>query len=370
MTRPSQTDDAGALVELEASARAEVVLPADAHVIGEPVTVTQIRCSGVARAGLLATCKRGDVTYELNLADVVFPAASAGASLVARYRTWLGLAPFVASEVEGARPHKVEGADIVVGKPVDLLVLACKSNALRCRLLGSAREVTLRAAVRDEISGSIITVTPKKQWSHARHPYLSGDVSAVRIDASVLGLVPLALHREDAPDAAGRDAAGSGHPTYRLAQATLASDDPGAELLLEAQDCIDARDYADADELLHKVLALDLRHLDAHAMLGERNLSSWTTLALHHFELGVAIGSLSVGEDFDGVLPWGFVENRPFLRCLYGLSRALLRCDRCEDAVAALRRLLRLDPTDPLGAVARLAAIQAGKTWRELEAAP
>lgn len=274
--RTAQTDDAGALAELEASARAVFVLPADAHVIGEPVTVTQIRYSGVARAGLLATCKRGDVTYELNLADVVFPAASAGASLVARYRTWLGLAPSVASESEGARPHKVEGDDIVVGQPVDLLVLACKSNALRCRLLGSAREVTLRTAVRDETAGSIITVTPKKQWTHARHPYLSGDVTAVRIDASVVGLVPLALHRENAPyDAAGRDASASGRPAYRLAQVAPASDDPGADLLLEAQDCIDARDYAEADELLHKVLALDLRRLDAHAMLGERNLSSW-----------------------------------------------------------------------------------------------
>lgn len=84
----------------------------------------------------------------------------------------------------------------------------------------------------------------------------------------------------------------------------------------------------------------------------------------------MAIGSLSVGEDFDGALPWGFVENRPFLRCLHGLSRALLRCDRREDAAAALRRLLRLDPADPLDAGARLAAIQAGNTWRELEAAP
>ena len=117
------------------------------------------------------------------------------------------------------------------------------------------------------------------------------------------------------------------------------------------------------------MLALDLRHLDAHVLLGERNLSTFATQALHHFELGVAIGSLSVGEDFDGVLPWGFVENRPFLRCLHGLSRALLRCDRREDAAAALRRLLRLDPADPLGAGATLDAIEAGKTWRELEKA-
>jgi tetratricopeptide (TPR) repeat protein len=221
--------------------------------------------------------------------------------------------------------------------------------------------------VRNEIPGSIITVTPKRQWTHARHPYLSGDVSAVRIDASVLDLVPLALHREDASGAAGRDAAEAERPVYRLAQVDRGSDDPAAELLLEAQDCIDARDYAEADELLHKVLALDLRHLDAHTMLGERNLSTFATQALHHFELGVAVGSLAVGEDFDGVLPWGLVENRPFLRCLHGLSRALLRGDRCEDAAAALRRLLRLDPADPLGAGATLAGIEAGKTWRELE---
>jgi len=369
MTRPAHTDDALALVAFEAAARAEVVLPADAHVVGEPVAVTHIRSSGGARAVLLATCKRGDAMYELSLADVVFPAASPGASLVARYRIWLGLSPFDAPTIDAARPHKVEGDDIVVGTPADLLVLACKSNALRCRLLGSTREVTLRTAVRDEIAGSIITVTPKKQWTHARHPYLSGDVSAARIDASVLGLEPLALHREDAArDTAGRDAAGSGRPAYRLVPvASSSNDDPATELLFEAQDCIDARDYAEADELLHKVLALDLRHLDAHAMLGERNLASWPTLALHHFELGVAIGSLSVGEAFDGVLPWGLVENRPFLRCLHGLSRALLRCDRSKDAAAALRRLLRLEPSDPLGAGARLAAIEAGKTWRELE---
>ena len=66
-----------------------------------------------------------------------------------------------------------DGIDI--DQPVDLVVLACKSNALRCRLLGSDREITLRTAVRDEFPGAIITVTPAKQWTHARHLYLSGD---------------------------------------------------------------------------------------------------------------------------------------------------------------------------------------------------
>jgi hypothetical protein len=77
-----------------------------------------------------------------------------------------------------------------------------------------------------------------------------------------------------------------------------------------------------------------------------------------------------VGQDFDGVLPWRLLDNRPFLRCLHGLSRALLRRDRREAAAAAGQRLLRLDPADPLGAGASLAAIEAGKTWRELKSTP
>jgi hypothetical protein len=365
-TTPTQTDDADFL-ELETAAHAEVSLPADAHVVGEPVTVTQIRYPGLPRVGLVAACRRGEHTYELGLADVVFPTGSASASLVARYRTWLGLAPIVAQGPDAARPHKVEVDDIFVDRPVDLVVLACKSNALRCRLLGSAREVTLRTAVRDEIPGAIITVTPKKQWTHARHPYLSGSVSSVRIDVAVLGLVPLALHREDESQ---YDAVGCARAVFRIAQIAPDSDDATASLLLDAQECIDARAYAEADELLHRVLAVDLRCLDAHALLGERNLAHWPTQALHHFELGVAIGSLTVRDDFGGVLPWGLVDNRPFLRCLLGFSRALLRLDRREDAAAVLRRLLRLDPADHLSARASLAAVEAGKTWRDMEIAP
>jgi len=125
------TDDTRALLEFETIARTEVLLPADAHVVGEPVTVTQIHWPGSPHVGLLAICRRGELIYELNLADLAFPNASTGASLVARYRTWLGFIPFAGSGPEDARPHKVEGDDIVSGKPVEPVVLACKSNALR-----------------------------------------------------------------------------------------------------------------------------------------------------------------------------------------------------------------------------------------------
>jgi hypothetical protein len=169
---PIQTDDAWGFLELETAAQAEGLLPADAHVVGEPVTVTQIRYPGLPRVGLVAACRRGDLTYELGLADVVFPTGSAGASLVARYRTWLGLAPIVAQGPEAARPHKVEVDDILVGRPVDLVVLACKSNALRCRLIESAREVTLRTAVRDTVPAVATRPETRARCSGSRrsHP--------------------------------------------------------------------------------------------------------------------------------------------------------------------------------------------------------
>jgi hypothetical protein len=213
--------------------------------------------------------------------------------------------------------------------------------------------------VRDEIPGSIITVTPRKQWAHARHPYLSGEVSVLRIDATVLGLVPLALTREDDSNAEPNPSGGGSNQRskFRMECVAPVREETGSDLLLEVQDCIETGDYVEADALLTEILALDLRCLDAHAMLGERPLTHWPALALRHFELGVAIASLSVGEDFDGMLPWGFLENRPFLRCLEGMARALHRLKRGAAAEAVLRRLVNLDPA----ARARVGAFEDGR---------
>ncbi len=40
--------------------------------------------------------------------------------------------------------------------------------------------------------------------------------------------------------------------------------------------------------------------------------------AIKHYKIGRRIGELSLGAGFDGVLPWGWIDNRPFLRCTHG----------------------------------------------------
>ncbi|HSR99699.1 MAG TPA: hypothetical protein VLM79_21750 [Kofleriaceae bacterium] len=370
----------------EISAAAELALPTDGHVVGEPVNVMRIRYPGRPRIGLLATCHRGEHTYDVSLADLVFPHASAAAKLVARYRAWLGFdtADELAWSVGHPRPHKVASDDITVGKPVELVVLACKSNALRCRLLGSTREVTLRTAVRYEIPGSIITVTPTKQWTHARHPYLSGAVERMRVDVGALGLVPLALRNEgewdpedeywgEEGDPIGEWAkpiiARGKRPAFEMEQVIPGADpnDFDSDPIIEASERSQAGDPAGASALLMKLLAEDLRCLDAHAHLGNVEFKRAPKQAVRHYEMGAAIGALSLGTSFDGVLPWGHIDNRPFLRCLNGTGLCAWRLGDRRSAAAVFEKMLWLNPGDHQGARFNLAAVSAGKTWEEME---
>ena len=52
-------------------------------------------------------------------------------------------------------------------------------------MAGTARELTLRTAVRDEIPGEIITVLPGKVWTHARchQPRLAFRAAAATVRA-------------------------------------------------------------------------------------------------------------------------------------------------------------------------------------------
>ncbi len=135
----------------------EVKLPADAFVVGEPVQVTAIDYKGNPRAGLMATCRRGDAQHVVGFGDVAFSPGTDGARLSAAFRAWLGLAPHDVSAGSPTRPqkrHKAEVADIELSRPLDLIVLALKSNAIRCRVLG-----TVDRAMASEITGAPTTAT-------------------------------------------------------------------------------------------------------------------------------------------------------------------------------------------------------------------
>jgi len=366
-----------------------VTLPADGFVIGEPVSVVEIDYDGNERRGLTATCRREDDSEHIVAAsDVVFPERSSGARHVAVYRRWLGVEPYpvqVKAPSYRRRRHKATTDDLDLSAPVELVALAVKERAARCRLLGSKRVITLRASrLWDVAPGEIVTVKPRKQWRFAGHPYLSGEIESTRLDVATLGLVPLQLEdmgmwnpkehywgEEDEPieEWAKPIIARGPRPEFEMEQVLPGADptDPFSDPITESNDLKDVGDRQQAMRILMELCQSDLRCLDAHAHLGNFVFDSTPQDAIRHFEVGLRIGELSLGDGFDGVLLWGHIDNRPFLRCMHGYGLCLWRLGHSDAAESVFDRMLWLNPSDNQGVRFLIDDARAGSEWEERE---
>jgi hypothetical protein len=214
--------------------------------------------------------------------------------------------------------------------------------------------ITLRAgSLYGIVAGHIVTVAPNKHWRHAGHPYLSGQIAGTRIDVTALGLVPLTLRAAGAWDPGvegGGESARRPRPAFELEVPPIPT-------------AMAAANIDDPDEAATKLLEADLRFLDAHAYLAGGLMGMSPQWALQQYEVGAGIGALSVGDDFDGVLPEGLAGNRALLRCLSGYGSCLWRLERGDEAARVFERVLRLDPTDRHGVRPLLSAMRAGEPW-------
>jgi tetratricopeptide (TPR) repeat protein len=154
-------------------------------------------------------------------------------------------------------------------------------------------------------------------------------------------------------------------PMYEMEQILPGVDpeDFDSDPITEANELKDRGQIARAKKLLERLLIKDIRCLDAHAHLGNMAFDRDVRTALDHYQRGVLIGELSLTQKFEGVLPWGMINNRPFLRCLHGLGLCVWRLERFEEAEALFVRLLWMSPSDNLGVRFLLPPVRARKTW-------
>jgi len=327
-----------------------VSFPCDGFVIGEPVSILEIGYAGNVRRGLTATCRREDGSvHVVSALDVAFPGQWNGTRYVAAYRKWQGVQPFppdVSPPPRRTRKHKVTAADVDMASTVELVVLSLKDNAVRCRLLGTERVITLRAEQPwNVVPAEIAVVKPKKQWRYAGHPYLSGRIDSVRLDAAALGLIPLKLVDEGTWTPGEHYWGEDDEPLEEWTKPIIAR---GARQMFEMEQVLPGWDPADSDDdpitesnelkaagdfkaATRKLMDLcqaDLRCLDAHAHLGNLSFDRRPEDAIRHYEAGLRIGELSLGAAFDGLLPWGLIDNRPFLRCMQGYGLCLANLTR------------------------------------------
>jgi tetratricopeptide (TPR) repeat protein len=134
--------------------------------------------------------------------------------------------------------------------------------------------------------------------------------------------------------------------------------------ITEAADLNRYGDPAEARTILMRLLSADLRCLDAHAHLGNFRFDFNAEMALRHYEIGVRIGELSLPSEFDGLLPWGLIDNRPFLRCLHGYGISLWRLGRLPEAEGIFRKMLWLNPSDNQGIRFLIEEVRSGIEWK------
>ena len=283
-----------------------------------------------------------------------------------------------------SKPTKSKSnARAVPGNLVDLVVLACRPRVHTCRVLGTDRQVALKAAGRSAVPGAILSVLPSSPWDPSAQAFPLGSVVSMRFDAAALGLKPLELHDEgewDPRECVTEDEvsvedwfapilAHGKRPMFEMQQPVPAVDDfeDGLDPISEANDLMESGLLGGAREILMGLLEKDLRCLDAHALLGNLEFDARPAKALQHYEVGVSLGELAPGFHARCVLPWGLVNNRPFLRCLHGKGLCLWRKRDFRGARAVFERMLWLNPWDNQGARFVLADVEAKQPWTDDE---
>ncbi len=231
------------------------------------------------------------------------------------------------------------------------------------------------------VPGEIAVVRPAKRWTYAGNPYLSGTIESTRLDVKALGLPPLRVEQRGIWDPAEHYWGEEGDPIDDWAKPIIARgprpefemeqvlpgedpDDMDCDPIIEANEHKDAGDWEGAHKILMGLCQEDLRCLDAHAHLGNLMFDMMPKDAIRHYEMGLRIGELSLGEGFDGLLPWGWIDNRPFLRSMHGYGLSLWRLKRFEEAAAILDRMLWLNPSDNQGVRFEIGEVSAGRAWR------
>jgi tetratricopeptide (TPR) repeat protein len=108
-------------------------------------------------------------------------------------------------------------------------------------------------------------------------------------------------------------------------------------------------DRRSALKVFRRALEIDPRHADAHNHLGIASLDARKLkVAEQHFRAAIDGGERRVERDGAHV-PWGMIENRPYLRALANLALVLAEQRRWPEALAIHKQMLRLNPDDNQG---------------------
>lgn len=269
--------------------------------------------------------------------------------------------------------------------PAEAVVLKVNQRSARVRVLGEDGEVTFRSGDAYTLApGYVAELLVKKRWTYRGHAHASGTIAGSRIDVDALGLDPLPVEELGLMDCAAMyegyedpdpyapmwrrltvrpRPAIRFHPIAWAGRAAHESEDPEDCPIADARELWQMGDGEGARELAMEVLHDDLRCIDAHVLLGSLVFDRRPEAAMVHYEIGIRIGTLSLPDDPELLVPWGPIYNRPYLRAMHGYALCSWRLERREEAEAMFERILTLSPYDNQGVRFCLSEVRQGFDW-------
>lgn len=396
--------------------REHLMLPSYATFVGIPVTVADIEYHGNARLGITAVVLRRNRHYRVSLLELDFSPELAFSFCQKAYRSWAGWPPPSSKESGQRRSDEFQsdnfqihrgkqprsGDAIAAGEDLreeevaqpgggsntrELVVFSVGTRVTACRFLDGGEDASVHLSsweLLQLIPGEILTLEIRRTWNYRKQLHVSGKMLAHGLEISRLDLTPLRLtdqgewdpHEFFEEELAGQDeeelpdyyvpilAAGV-RPEFEMEQVVPGDLDPSADgPILEAVYAKDMDDPSRAEGILMNLLREDLRCLDAYAHLGNLYIDGQTKKAIRFYQTGLDVAALSFPPAFNGVLPWGLMDNRPYLRCLHGYGLCLWRLERFGKAEEVFERMLWLNPPDNQGARFLITEVREKQSWR------
>ena len=212
---------------------------------------------------------------------------------------------------------------------LDVVVKRHLQTSARCKVLETGEDVNYKASLPfDLVQGEILTIEVNKRWSHRKFDYLSGEITTRKIDVNALGLEPLECipvgewdPKEHYWGDENEHLEPWAKPIYdfgKRQQYEIAEIIPGFDPknwqdnpMLEATYLLQEGTLGKAREKFEDMLEKDFRCIEAYSHLAGMEFEINPFWASRFYQMGMGIGMMSLGEDFNGVLPWGFWRIAP-----------------------------------------------------------
>lgn len=258
-----------------------------------------------------------------------------------------------------------------------LIILKLTNTGFRAKDLDSGQIVSVKTSVgmlNCELNTVVLEV--EKEWSFKKNTYLSGTVKGSEFivgNINIPGHDYKTLGLWDPRNSFGEEAF-EYFPDYLAEGLRLEyvfKDYSGFGFYEPDEDpvfdAVEADTWEKRYDILTRLWEDYPQCIDALVHIGNLYLDSSGSLenARNCFQVAISIAEKNLPKDFDGVILWDCLENRPYLRALHGLCLTQWRMKDFEKAYYIALRLMRLCPGDNLGVRGIIDEIANREEWCE-----